>query len=157
MFHRWVDWGHRQMDQLTILLWRYALIPWTLTNKLFSVITIHNTDGRPGTSVTLLDIWTLKLLRSKILTPLTRADSWRSFQNPWMFGIRFELCVHFLRRKLLKYRKQEDRTRDRNAERNRLYYCDEIFPVPGLVWVFISSKFHVHQIIHRKWHDDMIF
>ena len=146
------------MDQLSILLWRYALNPWTLTHKVVQVITIHYTDGRQGTSVSLLDIWTLKLLRSKkILTPLTRADSWRSFQNPWMFGIRFELCVHFLRRKILRYRKQEDRTRDNYAERNSLYYCVEIFPVPSLVWVFISSKFHIHQRIHRKWHDDMIF
>ena len=47
------DFHPGQMDQLSILLWRYALNPWTLTHKLFLVITIHNTDGRPGTPVTL--------------------------------------------------------------------------------------------------------
>ena len=123
-----------------------------VTHKVVQVITIHNTDGRQGTSVTLLDIWTLKLLRSKILTPLTRADSWRSFQNPWMFGIRFELCVHFLRRKILRYRKQEDRTRDNYDERNSLYYCGWNFSCTRLGLVFYQFKISCTPK-NTRWHD----
>ena len=48
----------------------------------------------------------------KILTPLTRADSWKSFQNPWMLGIRFELRLHFLKqkKKLLKMKRRGEIT-----------------------------------------------
>ena len=85
------------------------------------------------------------------MTPLTRADSWKSFHNPWMFGIRFELCVHFLRRKILRYRKQEDRTRDNYDERNSLFYCDEIFPIPGSVWFFYQFKISYTKEYTMTW------
>ena len=51
----------------------------------------------------------------KILTPLTRADSWKSFQNPWMLGIRFELRLHFL--------KQKKTIENEKKRRNNLEIC----------------------------------